>query len=94
MKTIFSAGDLCISKSGRDKGTVFLIISIDGDRAAVVDGKTRKIGKEKKKNLKHLEILLPQADMSLAERIRKGIPTSDEKLKKRIGELSKNKREE
>ena len=66
----------------------------DGDRATVVDGKTRRVGKEKKKNLKHLEIFIPQADKELAERIRKGIPTADARVKKRIRELSEKKLEE
>ena len=94
MKEKLSAGDLCISKSGRDKGAILLVIEVKDDRATVVDGKTRKIGKEKKKNLKHLEIFIPQADICLAERIRKGIPTGNERLRKRIGELSKKKQEE
>lgn len=94
MNRELNAGDLVRSKSGRDKGAILLVIGVNGDRATVVDGKTRKIGKEKKKNLKHLEIFIPKADTDLAERIRKGIPTGNESLRKRIGELSKKIREE
>ena len=88
MKNVFSAGDLVLSRSGRDKGRIFLVIGTENDRVIVADGKTRKIGSFKKKNGKHLELLLPQADVSLAERIGKGVPTSNERLKKRIRELS------
>ena len=42
------------AKSGRDKGRFFVVISLDGEYAYIVDGKTRRLEKPKRKNLKHL----------------------------------------
>lgn len=42
------------AKSGRDKGRFFVVISIDGEYAYIVDGKTRRLERPKRKNLKHL----------------------------------------
>ena len=85
------SGDICRSTCGRDKDGVFLVISVTGDRALIADGNVRKDRSLKKKNLKHLEILIPQADVTLSERIGKGIPTSDKSLRRRIAELSQKK---
>lgn len=49
-------GQLVRSKAGRDKGEVFIIYQIvDDNYVLVVDGKIRKIGKPKKKKVKHLQ---------------------------------------
>lgn len=48
-------GKVVHSKSGRDKGKYFIIISIiDAEYVYISDGDLRKIDKPKKKKLKHL----------------------------------------
>lgn len=42
------------AKSGRDKNGFFVVISCDSEYAYIADGKTRRIEKPKKKNIKHL----------------------------------------
>lgn len=42
------------AKSGRDKNGFFVVISCDAEYAYIADGKTRRIEKPKKKNIKHL----------------------------------------
>lgn len=50
-------GRVVVSKSGRDKGRMFVIVqSINANYVAVADGDLRKIEKPKQKNLKHLQL--------------------------------------
>ncbi|MEG0751032.1 MAG: KOW domain-containing RNA-binding protein [Oscillospiraceae bacterium] len=47
-------GSAALSKSGRDKGRFFAVLSIEDGFAFVADGDLRKLCKPKRKNLKHL----------------------------------------
>jgi len=48
-------GQLVFSKAGRDKGKVFLVVSIASSPFVyVADGEMRRIEKPKKKNVRHL----------------------------------------
>jgi ribosomal protein L14E/L6E/L27E len=47
-------GSVVFSKAGRDKGSVFIVISVEGEYAYLSDGRTRKVRKPKKKKLKHV----------------------------------------
>ncbi len=48
-------GQVVKSKSGRDKGRVFLVYEIlNEDYVLIVDGDLRKVDKPKKKKIKHL----------------------------------------
>ena len=50
-------GRVVRSKAGRDKGRYLVVYSYEGgDRALVVDGRTRKLNAPKRKNLLHLEV--------------------------------------
>ncbi|MCQ4023057.1 MULTISPECIES: KOW domain-containing RNA-binding protein [unclassified Ruminococcus] len=42
------------AKSGRDKNRFFVVICCDGEYAYIADGKTRRLEKPKRKNVKHL----------------------------------------
>lgn len=55
-KTFFiEVGQVVRSKSGRDSGKIFLVYKIiDEDYVLIVDGKSRKLDKPKKKKIKHL----------------------------------------
>ena len=48
-------GQLVFSKSGHDKGTLFIIIDIKDEYLYLADGKIRKIEKPKKKKIKHVQ---------------------------------------
>ncbi len=48
------SSDIVFSLAGHDKGREFVVIKLDGDYALIVDGKTRKLTKPKRKSLKHL----------------------------------------
>jgi len=51
----FQVGQIVFSKRGRDKGAVFIILSVDGEYIYLADGKTRQKNKPKKKKLKHVQ---------------------------------------
>ncbi len=49
-------GSVVTAKAGRDKGSLFAVLKIDDKGFAyIADGKSRKIEKPKKKNLRHLQ---------------------------------------
>ena len=51
-------GIAVISKKGRDKGRVFVVLyTVDADFALICDGDTRKLDHPKRKSRKHLRAL-------------------------------------
>ncbi|MGN1317842.1 MAG: hypothetical protein ACI4VF_02425 [Lachnospirales bacterium] len=51
----FSKGQIVFSKSGRDKGTAFIVYDFDESYVYVVDGKRRSLEKPKRKNPVHIQ---------------------------------------
>lgn len=52
----FKPGQLVISKSGRDKGRMFLVSAVlDEQFVSLVDGKLRRLEKPKRKKIIHLQ---------------------------------------
>lgn len=47
-------GSVVRANAGRDKGNFFVVTSIDKDFCTIADGKSRKLDKPKRKNLKHI----------------------------------------
>lgn len=79
MKEPISFGDLVISIAGRDKGERFLVIDVKDGYANIVNGRTRKVNKPKKKKIKHLEKVLG-ARVDLAQKIQNGEPVGNERV--------------
>jgi len=53
---MYKIGDLVLSKSGRDKERLFMIVGIiDEAYVYIADGSLRKLENPKKKKIKHLE---------------------------------------
>ncbi|MGN1111881.1 MAG: hypothetical protein ACI4RP_01640 [Acutalibacteraceae bacterium] len=50
----FEKGLVVRAKNGRDKNRFFVVISCDGEYAYIADGKTRRLERPKRKNIKHL----------------------------------------
>ena len=48
-------GQLVISKAGRDKGKIFVIISLEEEYVYLVDGVLRRLEKPKRKKIKHIQ---------------------------------------
>lgn len=51
-------GMLAVSKAGRDKGCVYVIIDVDKEYVSVADGGSRPLRRRKRKNGKHLQPVL------------------------------------
>jgi len=63
-------GSLVFSKNGRDSGRYYIITEIlDADYVMICDGKHRKLGKQKKKKLKHIK-LKGQIFESIADKLK------------------------
>lgn len=93
MKERIFQGDVVMATAGRDKGKYFLVVSVNGDRAYIVNGKSRKVKSPKLKNVKHLIKINAKGSKELAERIIKGLPTSNKNVIILVGVKMKNKEE-
>lgn len=91
MEIKVQVGDVVISTAGRDKGQAFLVISETEKEIFIVDGKIRKVKAPKKKNKKHVKVILSDAEKPLAEKIAKGEAVANERIKKLLTK-SKNKK--
>ena len=65
MRKYLNRGALVQAIQGRESGEVFLVLSADDEYAYLVNGKTRTIEQPKKKNKKHLYLLLKSEDVNL-----------------------------
>jgi ribosomal protein L14E/L6E/L27E len=55
MSTKIVVGSVVLSQQGRDKGNLYLCVGIEDQFAFIADGKTHRLCKPKKKNIKHLK---------------------------------------
>lgn len=73
------------SIAGHDKESIFLVVGQEEKFLLLADGKTRKIQRPKRKNLRHAEILSGEEILHpTAEKIQRGQPVSDRELKRAI----------
>jgi large subunit ribosomal protein L14e len=80
-------GQLVLSTAGRDKDSLYIIYAIVNDNfLLVIDGKNRKITKPKKKNSKHLRLLLEHAG-EIADKLKQGENFTDVELRKSLKSL-------
>lgn len=87
MKQEFFCGDVVASIMGRDKGREYIVVSVTEKGVAIVDGRKHKTTKPKIKNAKHLIKLKSAEFIELAERIKRGEPVANEKVKSAIASL-------
>ncbi len=50
-------GMLAVSKAGRDRGSLYVIIEEAGEYVYLADGRNRTISRPKRKNRKHIQII-------------------------------------
>lgn len=48
-------GQIVFSKSGRDKGKVFVVLSVEDEFVFLTDGRIRPLDRPKKKKFKHVQ---------------------------------------
>lgn len=54
---MYTKGQVVYSKAGHDKGQPFIIFDYDKEYIYIVDGKTRKLSKPKKKKNIHVQVV-------------------------------------
>ena len=74
---------LIVSKAGRDQGQLFYVIDTDEQYVYLVDGKSRKLEKPKRKKRKHIE-QIPRTESRIAEKIRNGEKVLNSELRKEL----------
>lgn len=83
-------GKVVYSKTGRDKGRMFIIVGVTGDRFVILaDGDLRKIENPKVKNIKHVQFTGIKADEIVAI-INKGEMPANHILRKYLKNISKS----
>ncbi|MBE5738512.1 MAG: hypothetical protein E7354_02160 [Clostridiales bacterium] len=65
MRKYLGKGALVKAIQGRESGQVFIVLDADEEYAYIANGKTRTIEQPKKKNKKHLYLLLKSEDVNL-----------------------------
>ena len=63
-------GMLAKSKAGHDKDTIYVIIKVDQSYVYLVDGSIRTLSKPKKKNKKHVQVILNNYDLTDADDVK------------------------
>ena len=59
----FEVGSIIKATSGRENGEMFVISQINLNDVLLVNGKTRKLEKPKRKNIKHIYLLLKETEL-------------------------------
>ena len=59
----FEVGSIIKATSGRESGEMFVISQINLNEVLLVNGKTRKLEKPKRKNIKHIYLLLKETEL-------------------------------
>ncbi|MCD8295698.1 MAG: KOW domain-containing RNA-binding protein [Clostridia bacterium] len=84
-------GMLCQSTQGRDKGSYYIIMAVEGAAVLVSDGRLKTVACPKKKNLKHVN-LRPAVAEGIAGKIAEGKPVYDHDVKAAIKGLTEEYR--
>ena len=75
------------SDAGRDKGEVFCVVGVDGERLLLADGKRRKADRPKAKKPGHVTVLSDHQsrfDHPTIEKLRQGEPLTNKELRRTI----------
>ena len=76
------------SEAGRDKGEVFCVVGVDGERLLLADGKRRKADRPKAKKPGHVTVLSDHQSMfdhPTIEKLRQGQTLTNKELRRALG---------
>ncbi|HCC07402.1 MAG TPA: RNA-binding protein [Clostridiales bacterium] len=79
----YSKGQVVISKAGRDKGKILIILDTRDDCVYMADGKERKLEKPKEKKKKHIQIT-NYIDNSLLQKLENAEKINNSDIRKAI----------
>ena len=71
-------GEIVLATSGRDKGEYFIVCAIEENFLYLCNGKSRKVGKPKKKKIKHVSFCGVKDDFILKRLVETGKLTNKE----------------
>ena len=77
--------DVVRSLAGRDAGEIFFVSSTDGQYAAIVNGRDRRLEKPKTKKLKHLQFVERSADRT-DQKLRDGEKVTNSELRRALAD--------
>lgn len=75
----FKEAGLARSLAGHDKDELYIIIGVQGEYVSLSDGRKHPLGKPKRKNKKHLQ-LINKYDETLRRKLTEGVMVSDEEI--------------
>ena len=80
----FSAGDIVLSKAGRDKNKHFIVLEvIDDNFVLVADGDRRRVDNPKRKKCKHLENTGNKSEY-IKDKLGEGVRVTNPDMKKEL----------
>lgn len=80
----FSAGDIVLSKAGRDKNKHFIVLEvIDDNFVLVADGDLRRVDNPKRKKCKHLENTGNKSEY-IKDKLGEGVRVTNPDMKKEL----------
>lgn len=85
----FKPGNIVRSKAGHDKGDIFFVLSVEGTRALLIDGKSRRSEKPKQKSLRHIT-LVKESVGELSDRLKSGDRVLASEVRKKLSAIAEN----
>ena len=85
--------DVVTSIAGRDQGSLFYVIGIDGEFLMLANGKDRTLEKPKKKRLKHIKKVL-RAETRVAAKLIQGDKVLNSELRRDLAYFSREMQSE
>lgn len=83
-------GRMVQSKAGHDAGELYIIVGQENENVILADGVTRTLQKPKKKNKKHIEIVMSEPAMEITQDILEKKRSGDEAVRRKIAEYRKH----
>lgn len=74
-------GQYVTSKSGHDKGTLYLVVAEDEKNLYLADGRTKTTASPKKKSRKHVQPINSFASATVVEKLRDGATFYPEEIR-------------
>jgi len=71
------------SDAGRDRGKLFIVLSVEGEYLLLADGKTRKVESPKRKKRRHV-LFVASDDTRISEKIRGEEKVTNSELRKTL----------
>jgi len=84
--------DVVTSLNGRDEGKLFLVTETQDNYSLIADGKSRKIGKPKRKNNKHLR-LEGKSDTPITEKLINGEKVTNNEIRRTLAQYAADRGE-